>query len=148
MSHGKNVSPVATLPPKGYVSALDDEGKLDLIENSNPRRIRFKLFEFDRRVSSQDVAMAMKAEGFQPAFASDGKEFLAACTDESAFFDEQSQSPETVIICLGSAPQIFGPPQLEITLLGDSSEEARKLQFWDCDVSGWRFLGTQEVTDT
>jgi hypothetical protein len=106
-------------------------------EGTGKKAFRTKLFHFDRYISSDEVADAMKIENFTPATHIHGIAFGAT------FPEEQCKYP---IACIGSSAEVHGT--LSVVYL--CRRGGRDLDLDGCGgvwFAIWRFLGVQEVSD-
>jgi len=108
------------------------------VVGTGTKRYRTKLFDFGRRISSEDAVSAMKAENFTPADHAHGLAYGAA------YPGEQRRNP---IACLGSCAQVYGYRSV-VCLSRGVAERLLNLHGWSGDWGGfWRFLAVQEVSD-
>jgi hypothetical protein len=107
------------------------------VEGSGTKKFQAKLFHFDRFISSEDAAAAMRKENFMPAGHVHGLAFGAA------FPDEQRKYP---IACLGSSGRVFGCRGV-VCLYRSGDGRRLNLGGWGGDWYGtWRFLAVREVS--
>jgi hypothetical protein len=108
------------------------------IKENRAKCLRNKLFHLSRKVSSGDVAVAMKTANFIPADHVHGLAFGAK------FPEEQCKYP---IACLGSSARV---DEDRYIVCLDKYRTGRCLQLYDCGGDwdeDFRFLGVQEISD-
>ena len=107
------------------------------VVGTGTKRFRTKVFDFGRRISSEDAVAAMKAENFTPGGHIHGLAFGAAFPDEQC---------EHSIACLGSFTRLHGPREV-VSLGRNGGGRYLDLDRWDDRwYDNWRFLGVQEVS--